>query len=117
MQACQARQQVDLLAFSGTMIHQRHEGEVQQSGVEDQEKVIRIPPSIKKVGGHREPRKTEPCLAQSKEHRQYNQQEEQERPGVEKHGKVSAAIECGLCFRCSFASAHLFCCRPTHATK
>ena len=85
MKAGEASAPIELLSLPRAMVHQRDENEVEQSGVKNQDEVVRIPPAVKSVGGNQQPWNPEPRAPQGKKHRQHNRHEDQECPGVEKH--------------------------------
>jgi len=67
------------------MVHQGDEAKIKNGGIKHKKEIIRIPPAIKKVRGHRQPGEPQRSLPQCEKDRQHHQQEDQECPGVEQH--------------------------------
>ena len=76
------------------MIHQRHQREIQNGGVNNQQQIIRVPPTIKEVRSGHQPRNPPARLLQGKEDRQDDQQKDQERPRVKKHTDYGVVSNC-----------------------
>jgi hypothetical protein len=70
------------------VVHERDQAEVEDRGIKNEEQIVRIPPAIKEVGGHRQPRQPEEGFSQREKHRQHHQQKNQEGPSVKEHERT-----------------------------
>src|SRR5215510_12068806 len=82
---------VELPALPRAMIHQRNEDEVEQRRVENQDEVVGIPPAVKDITGHEQPRYPKSCAPQREQQRQHHRHEDGECPGMKEHREGSAA--------------------------
>src|SRR2546421_10830402 len=67
------------------MVHEGDQAKIEQGGIDDEREIIRIPPSIEEIGGERQPGQPKSGSAQREKHREHDQQENQEWPGMEQH--------------------------------